>query len=60
MFISHGYAMLMPNVKVKVGQTADSFEKCVVPAVNAVRAMGFTNGGSASGGTASAPTRRRT
>jgi dipeptidyl aminopeptidase/acylaminoacyl peptidase len=44
MFISHGYAMLMPNVKVKVGQTADSFEKCVVPAVNAVRAMGFTNG----------------
>jgi dipeptidyl aminopeptidase/acylaminoacyl peptidase len=44
MFISHGYAMLMPNVKVKVGQTADSFEKCVVPAVNAVRAMGFTSG----------------
>ncbi|OLC76292.1 MAG: hypothetical protein AUH72_19200 [Acidobacteria bacterium 13_1_40CM_4_65_8] len=44
MFISHGYAMLMPNVKVKVGETADSFEKCVVPAVNAVRAMGFTNG----------------
>lgn len=44
LFISHGYAMLMPNVKVKVGQTADSFEKCVVPAVNAVRAMGFTNG----------------
>jgi dipeptidyl aminopeptidase/acylaminoacyl peptidase len=44
MFISHGYAMLMPNVKVRVGQTADSFEKSVVPAVNAVRAMGFTNG----------------
>jgi dipeptidyl aminopeptidase/acylaminoacyl peptidase len=44
MFISHGFAMLMPNVKVKVGQTADSFEKCVVPAVNAVRQMGFTNG----------------
>ena len=44
MFISHGYAMLMPNVKIKVGQTADSFEKCVVPAVNAVRQMGFTNG----------------
>jgi dipeptidyl aminopeptidase/acylaminoacyl peptidase len=43
-FISHGYAMLMPNVKVKVGATADSFEKCVVPAVNAVRQMGFTNG----------------
>lgn len=44
MFISHGYVMLMPNVKVKVGQTADSFEKCVIPAVNAVRQMGFTNG----------------
>lgn len=44
MFISHGYAMLMPNVKVKVGQTADSFEKCVVPAVNAVRRTGVTNG----------------
>jgi dipeptidyl aminopeptidase/acylaminoacyl peptidase len=41
MVISHGYALLLPNVKVKVGQTADSFEKCVVPAVNAVRAMGF-------------------
>lgn len=44
MIISHGYAMLMPNVKVKVGQTADSFEKCVIPAVNAVREMGFTSG----------------
>jgi len=44
MFISHGYAMLMPNVKIKVGQTADSYEKCVIPAVNAVRAMGFSNG----------------
>jgi dipeptidyl aminopeptidase/acylaminoacyl peptidase len=44
MFISHGYAMLMPNVRIKVGRTADSYEKCVVPAVNAVREMGFTNG----------------
>ena len=44
MVVSHGSAMLMPNVKVKVGRTADSFEKCVVPAVNAVRAMGFSNG----------------
>jgi dipeptidyl aminopeptidase/acylaminoacyl peptidase len=43
-FISHGYAMLMPNVKIKVGQTADSYEKCVIPAVNAVREMGFTSG----------------
>jgi dipeptidyl aminopeptidase/acylaminoacyl peptidase len=44
MFISHGYAMLMPNVKIKVGQPADSYEKCVIPAVNAVREMGFTSG----------------
>ena len=44
MFITNGYAMLMPNVKIKVGAPADSYEKCVVPAVNAVRAMGFTNG----------------
>jgi dipeptidyl aminopeptidase/acylaminoacyl peptidase len=44
MFISHGYAMLMPNVKIKVGQTADSFEKCVIPAVNAAREMGLSNG----------------
>jgi len=44
MFISHGYAMLMPNVKIKVGETADSYEKCVIPAVNAVRAMGITTG----------------
>ena len=43
-FLSHGFALLKPNVKVIVGRTADSFEKCVVPAVNAVRAMGFTNG----------------
>jgi dipeptidyl aminopeptidase/acylaminoacyl peptidase len=44
MVISHGYAMLLPNVKVKVGQTADSFEKCVIPAVNAVREMAFASG----------------
>jgi len=43
-FLNHGYAVLMPNVKVKVGETATSFVKCVVPAVNAVREMGFTNG----------------
>jgi dipeptidyl aminopeptidase/acylaminoacyl peptidase len=43
-FLTHGYAMLLPNVKVKVGQTGTSFVKSVVPAVDAVRAMGFTNG----------------
>jgi len=43
-FLSHGYAVLMPNVKVRVGKTGTSFVKAVVPAVNAVRDMGFTNG----------------
>ena len=42
-FITHDYAVLMPNVKVIVGETATSFLKSVVPAVAAVRAMGFTN-----------------
>ena len=42
-FATHGYAVLMPNVKVKVGETATSFVKAVVPAVEAVRGMGFTN-----------------
>ncbi|MGH7417598.1 MAG: alpha/beta hydrolase family protein, partial [Candidatus Rokuibacteriota bacterium] len=43
-FLNHGFAMLLPNVKVKTGATATSFVKCVVPAVNAVRAMGVGNG----------------
>jgi dipeptidyl aminopeptidase/acylaminoacyl peptidase len=43
-FATHGYAVLMPNVKVKVGQTGTSFVNSVVPAVAAVREMGFTNG----------------
>lgn len=43
-FLNHGYAVLMPNVKVKVGETGTSFVKSVVPAVNAVRDMGITNG----------------
>ena len=43
-FLNHGYAMLLPNVKIKVGETATSFVECVVPAVNRARAMGFTNG----------------
>lgn len=43
-FLNHGYAMLLPNVKIKVGAPGTSFVKCVVSAVNAVRAMGFTNG----------------
>jgi dipeptidyl aminopeptidase/acylaminoacyl peptidase len=42
--VAHGMAYLMPDVLVKVGYTGDSFVKSVVPAVNAVRALGFTNG----------------
>lgn len=42
--VSHGYAYLMPDVLVRPEFTGDSFVKSVVPAVNAVRAMGFTTG----------------
>lgn len=44
LFLQNGYAVLMPNVKVKVGQTGDSFVWSVVPAVEAVKNMGITNG----------------
>ena len=44
MHVSHGYAYLMPDVSVHVGHTGESFVKSVVPAVNAARAQGFTNG----------------
>lgn len=43
-FLTHGFAVLMPNVKIKVGQPGTSFVKSVVPAVNAVRDMGVSNG----------------
>lgn len=43
-FLNQGFAVLMPNVKVKVGETGTSFVKSVVPAAERVRAMGFTNG----------------
>lgn len=43
-FLNHGYAMLLPDVKVNVGSPGTSFVDCVVPAVEAVKAMGFTNG----------------
>ncbi len=43
-FGTHGFAVLMPNVKVKVGETGTSFVKSVVPAVEAVRASGDSNG----------------
>ena len=44
MHVTSGYAYLMPDVLVKVGRTGESFVKSVVPAVNAVRSMGFTTG----------------
>jgi dipeptidyl aminopeptidase/acylaminoacyl peptidase len=40
-FLNQGYALLLPNVKVRVGETATSFVKAVVPAVNKAREMGF-------------------
>lgn len=42
--VTHGYGYLMPDVIVKVGYTGESFVKCGVPAVNALRAAGWTNG----------------
>ncbi len=44
MFISHGYAVLMPNVKIKVGQPGTSYVTNVVPAVVMVQQSGLTNG----------------
>jgi len=44
MHVTHGYAYLEPDILVKPGYTGESFVKSTVPAVNAVRAMGFTNG----------------
>ena len=43
LFLQHGYGVLMPNVKVKVGKTGESFVDNIVPAVEAVRGMGLTN-----------------
>lgn len=43
-FATHGYAVLMPNVMIRVGQPGTSYVSSVVPAIEAVRAMGFTNG----------------
>ena len=44
MFVSHGYALLMPNVKIKVGQPGTSYVTNVVPAVEMVQQSGLTNG----------------
>lgn len=42
--VAHGYAYLMPDVLIAPGYTGESFVKSVVPAVNAVRSLGFTTG----------------
>lgn len=42
-FLNNGFAILMPNVKIKVGEPGTSFVKSVVSAAAAVRSMGFTN-----------------
>jgi dipeptidyl aminopeptidase/acylaminoacyl peptidase len=44
MHVTHGYAYLEPDVLVKAGHTGESFVKSAIPAINATRAMGFTNG----------------
>ena len=44
MFVSHGYAVLMPNVKIRVGQPGTSYVDNVVPAVEMVHQSGLTNG----------------
>jgi dipeptidyl aminopeptidase/acylaminoacyl peptidase len=44
MHVSAGYAYLAPDVFVTVGHTGESFVKSVQPAVNAARAMSFSNG----------------
>ena len=44
MFVSHGYAVLMPNVKIKVGQPGTSYVNNVVPAVEMVQQSALTNG----------------
>jgi dipeptidyl aminopeptidase/acylaminoacyl peptidase len=43
-FLNNGFAILMPNVKIRVGEPGTSYVKNVIPATNAVRSMGFTNG----------------
>lgn len=44
LFATHGYAVLMPNVLINVGAPGTSYVESVVPAVQAVHDMGFTNG----------------
>ncbi len=43
-YVSHGYGYLMPDVLVKTKFLAEAYLTCVVPAVNAVRAMDVSTG----------------
>jgi dipeptidyl aminopeptidase/acylaminoacyl peptidase len=40
-YVSNGYVMLRPDIVYSTGYPGESAEKCVIPAVNTVVAMGF-------------------
>ena len=40
-YVSHGYVVLKPDIVYETGYPGQSAEKCVIPAVNTVLAMGF-------------------
>jgi dipeptidyl aminopeptidase/acylaminoacyl peptidase len=40
-YVSHGYVVLRPDIVYETGYPGQSAEKCVIPAVNTVLAMGF-------------------
>ena len=40
-YVSNGYVVLMPDIAYDTGYPGESAEKCVIPAVNTVVAMGF-------------------
>ena len=42
-YVSHGYVVLQPDIVYDTGYPGESAEKCVIPAVNTVVAMGFVD-----------------
>jgi dipeptidyl aminopeptidase/acylaminoacyl peptidase len=40
-YVSNGYVVLMPDIVYDTGYPGESAEKCVIPAVNAIVALGF-------------------
>jgi dipeptidyl aminopeptidase/acylaminoacyl peptidase len=40
-YVSNGYVVLMPDISYETGFPGESAEKCVIPAVNTIVAMGF-------------------